>query len=218
MNSSRLYLFGALLSLTLTGCASPSLKTGHTTTQAGQTRPPRVLSANATPLEKLIVGGVEQESYTLNYDPAYVKLDYPGGDVPLDRGVCADVVVRAFRKAGMDLQKEVHEDMKASFAAYPKNWGATRPDRNIDHRRVANLMTFFERKGKAVTVSKQAEDYRPGDVVAWELDSGRLHIGLVTDVKIANTERYAMVHNIAAGAQIEDVLFAWRIIGHYRYF
>jgi hypothetical protein len=174
----------------------------------------------------VIAGSLEQTSYTLSYDPAYVKLDYPGGDVPPDRGVCADVVIRAFRKAGVDLQKEVHEEMRTNFAAYPKHWGAAGPDRNIDHRRVANLMTYFERKGKALPVSTDPQQYRPGDVVAWDLGNGRLHIGMVTDARVEGKSHYAVVHNIAAGAQLEDkrdgtllsVLFAWKIIGHYRYF
>lgn len=174
--------------------------------------------AQSTPLEKLIAGGVEQTAYTSGYDPAYVKLSYPGGDVPRERGVCADVIVRAFRQAGVDLQKELHEDMTRHFTAYPQKWGAARPDANIDHRRVANLMTFFERRQKGLPLSKQAGDYAPGDVVAWDLGNGLLHIGLVTDVRAGGNSPYQIVHNIGAGAKLEDVLFAWRVIGHYCYF
>jgi uncharacterized protein YijF (DUF1287 family) len=130
--------------------------------------------------------------------------------------VCADVVVRAFRSAGVDLQKEIHEDMAQHFAAYPNKWGARKPDSNIDHRRVPNLMTFFERSGKSVPITKTPADYLPGDIVAWELDSRLLHIGLVTDVVADGTPNYLAVHNIGAGAKIEDVLMSWKIIGHYR--
>jgi uncharacterized protein YijF (DUF1287 family) len=150
-----------------------------------------------------------------------VKLDYPNGDVPIETGVCADVVVRAFRKAGIDLQKELHEDMKKNFAKYPRKWGARRPDSNIDHRRVPNLMTWFDRRSKTQPTrlaARDAKDYLPGDVVAWELDNGLPHIGMVSKIKVEGTERYAVVHNIGLGARIEDVLFAWKITGHYRYF
>jgi uncharacterized protein len=176
------------------------------------------LKPGATPLEKALANSIEQTTKTLRYDPSYVKLDYPNGDVPFESGVCADVIVRAFRQGGVDLQKEVHEDMTRNFKKYPQKWGAKRPDRNIDHRRVANLMTWFERQGKNLALSDNANDYRAGDVVAWELDNGRLHIGLVSRIKIEGTDRLALVHNIGLGARLEDVLFAWKIIGHYRYF
>lgn len=176
------------------------------------------IAPNATPLEKVNAGALEQITYTTSYDPAYVKLAYPNGDVPRERGVCADVVVRAFRQGGVDLQKELHEDMTAHFAKYPAKWGAKKPDRNIDHRRVANLMTWLDRRGKSLPLGQQARAYQPGDVVAWELPSGLLHIGLVSKIAVAGTDRYAIVHNIGAGARLEDVLFSWQIIGHYRYF
>jgi uncharacterized protein len=176
------------------------------------------VKADAKPLEKVNAGAIEQTTQTTGYDASYVKLDYPNGDVALDTGVCADVVVRAFRKAGLDLQKELHEDMKKNFAKYPQKWGARRPDSNIDHRRVPNLMTWFDRQGKALTVTKDAKDYLPGDVVAWQLDNGLPHIGMVSKIKVEGTERYAVVHNIGLGARIEDTLFVWKITGHYRYF
>jgi hypothetical protein len=175
-------------------------------------------SPNATPLERLNASAIEQTTVTTSYDPAYVKIDYPNGDVPIETGVCADVVVRAFRKAGIDLQKELHEDMKVHFVKYPKKWGAQRPDKNIDHRRVQNLMTWFDRKGKSLPVSQTDRDYLPGDVVSWALSDGRPHIGLVSTVKVEGTDRYAVIHNIGLGARLEDVLFAWTINGHYRYF
>jgi uncharacterized protein len=169
-------------------------------------------------LKPVVEGAIEQTRYTFSYDPAYVKLSYPGGDVPQDRGVCSDVVVRAFRKAGVDLQKEVHEDISRNFSAYPNVWGNKKPDSNIDHRRVPNLMMYFKRQGKAVAITKAAGDYLPGDVVAWDLGNGLLHIGIVSNVKLKQQDAFCIVHNIGAGARIEDALFSWKIIGHYRYF
>ena len=176
------------------------------------------VKVDASPLDKLNASAIEQTTYTNSYDPAYVKLDYPNGDVPKETGVCADVIVRAFRAAGIDLQKELHEDMTASFAKYPKKWRARKPDRNIDHRRVPNLMTWFNRKGKELPITQTDQDYQPGDVVSWNLDSGLTHIGIVSKIKVEGTNRYAIVHNIGAGARLEDVLFQWKITGHYRYF
>lgn len=173
---------------------------------------------DATPLEKVNSAAIEQTTYTKTYDAAYTKLEYPNGDVPKETGVCADVVVRAFRSGGIDLQKELHEDMTANFKKYPQKWNAHKPDRNIDHRRVPNLMTWFERQGKTLPLTQEPKDYLPGDVVAWELGNGLLHIGLVSKIKVDGGERYAVVHNIGLGARLEDVLFAWKIIGHYRYF
>ena len=172
-----------------------------------------------SPLVKQVVeDAIEQTGYTFSYDPSYVKLSYPGGDVPRDRGVCSDVVVRAFRKAGVDLQKEVHEDMKRSFSYYPQQWGAKRPDSNIDHRRVPNLMTYFKRARKDLPLTRDPKEYLPGDVVAWDLGNGLVHIGLVSNLKEQGAERHTIIHNIGSGARIEDVLFSWKVIGHYRYF
>ncbi len=167
-------------------------------------------------IKRVVDSAIEQTRQTFEYDPSYTTLDYPNGDVPLERGVCADVIVRAFRTAGVDLQKEVHEDMARHFAAYPAKWGARKPDSNIDHRRVPNLMTLFERRARSVPITRKPSDYNPGDVVAWELDNHLLHIGLVTDAVAGGTPNYLVVHNIGAGAKIEDVLMAWKIIGHYR--
>jgi hypothetical protein len=167
---------------------------------------------------QVVAGAIEQTGYTHLYDPAYVQLAYPGGDPPPDRGVCSDVVVRAFRRAGVDLQKEVHEDMARNFSVYPNQWHLRAPDPNIDHRRVPNLMTYFTRMGKSVPVSRKPEDYAPGDVVAWDLGGGLLHIGVVSDTRASGSRDYEIVHNIGAGARLEDVLFSWTIIGHYRYF
>ena len=175
------------------------------------------LVSNDTAL--IIVRAAElQTYYTHSYDPSYKRLAYPGGDVPSDRGVCSDVVVRAFRATGIDLQKDVHEDMRRSFSAYPNNWGLSRPDPNIDHRRVANLMTFFERRGCALGITRDPGRFLPGDVVAWRLDNGRLHIGIVDSAATERRTRYLVLHNIGDGVQREDILFRWEIIGHYRYY
>ncbi len=201
----------ALLLLVLTGCTSFSAQT-----QPAQEASPALQATKhnpkVTPTEKLIAAALEQVAVTTEYDPAYVKLAYPNGDVPIKTGVCADVIVRAFRQVGLDLQKELHEDMKRSFTQYPKKWGAKAPDTNIDHRRVPNLMTWFARQGKALPFS----DYQPGDVVAWDLGGGLTHIGFVSDVKA--DQQYKIVHNIGAGTQLEDRLLEWKVIGHYRYF
>jgi uncharacterized protein YijF (DUF1287 family) len=151
------------------------------------------------------------------YDPGYVRMAYPNGDVAGDRGVCTDVIIRAYRKMKIDLQKEVHEDMKANFSKYPKIWGATRPDTNIDHRRVPNLMTFFSRRGETKPISDKSSDYLPGDIVCWNLTDKITHIGIVVDRKSSDGKRYMIVHNIGAGQVLEDCLFRFKIIGHYRY-
>jgi uncharacterized protein YijF (DUF1287 family) len=151
------------------------------------------------------------------YDPGYYTMDYPNGDVPEDRGVCTDVIIRAYRKMGIDLQKEVHEDIKANFNAYPNIWGLTSTDKNIDHRRVPNLMTFFERNGEVKIISSNPIDYAPGAIVCWHLGGGVTHIGLVSNLKSDGGTRYLVIHNIGAGQVVEDCLFHFEIIGHYRY-
>ena len=177
------------------------------------------LPPNAPPqLKQMLDGAIAQAGVTTSYDPSYVGLVYPGGDVPEQTGVCSDVVVRAFRKAGIDLQKEIHEDMKAARSAYPTKWGATSLDSNIDHRRVLNLMAYFRRQGKSLPVTYSATDYQPGDIVAWDLTSGMDHIGIVTNILSDSADRYLIVHNIGAGTRVEDVLFDWTIKGHYRFF
>jgi uncharacterized protein YijF (DUF1287 family) len=158
-----------------------------------------------------------QVSVTLHYDPAYVRLAYPGGDVPIERGVCSDVLIRAFRKRGVDLQRLVHEDMRANFASYPQNWGLRGPDSNIDHRRVLNLQKLFERRGLARPITRDPADYWVGDIVAYMLPGELPHIGIVSERRSPDGQRPLLIHNIGAGAQIEDVLFAYRIAGHYRW-
>lgn len=171
-------------------------------------------------LHKFVAAAVERTHHVVRYDPKYVRLAYPGGDVPPDTGVCTDEVIRAYRAVGVDLQKEVHEDMVKNFGAYPskQRWGRTSPDANIDHRRVPNLMVFFSRKGEVLPISTRAEDYQPGDLVTWDLGGGLTHIGMVVDQRLPLSRRYMVVHNIGQGPKLEDVLFGWKIIGHYRYF
>ena len=147
------------------------------------------------------------------YDGRYVRIPYPGGDVPAGTGVCTDVVIRAFRKAGVDLQKLVHEDMAKDFGAYPKAWGRRSPDANIDHRRVPNLMTFLARMGASRPRTTRAADYEEGDLVTWDLGGGVTHIGIV----VLEGGRPWIVHNIGAGPRLEDRLFAWTVTGHYRW-
>lgn len=153
----------------------------------------------------------------VEYDPQYFSIPYPNGDVPAGKGVCTDVVIRAYRKLGIDLQKEVHEDMKANFGLYPKNWGLKTTDKNIDHRRVPNLMKFFSRFGTEKPITTNASDYAPGDIVAWNLTGSVTHIGIVVDKKSPDGKRYMIVHNIGFGQVMDDVLFEYKIIGHYRY-
>jgi len=154
---------------------------------------------------------------TIIYDPTYFSIPYPNGDVPSNRGVCTDVVIRAFRKLGIDLQQRVHEDMKANFNLYPKNWGLTKTDTNIDHRRVPNLMTFFTQNGKEKPITMNALDYQPGDIVCWNLGGGTTHIGIMVDRKSPDGQRFMVVHNIGRGQVLEDILFQYPIIGHYTY-
>lgn len=161
-------------------------------------------------------------AYTLTkqqvqYDPAYFSIAYPNGDVPANKGVCTDVVIRTYRKLGIDLQKEVHEDMLANFELYPKNWGLSKPDKNIDHRRVPNLMLFFTRHGIVKSISQNPEVYLPGDIVCWNLGGAITHIGIVSNMKSDDGKRYLIIHNIGAGQVAEDMLFNHKIIGHYQY-
>ncbi|MHB1456564.1 MAG: DUF1287 domain-containing protein [Armatimonadota bacterium] len=182
------------------------------------THPLKTTPLNSPEIQAIIDSAIEQTHITTSYDPAYVIIPYPDGDVPSNTGVCSDVVIRAFRKAGVDLQAKVHEDMHANFAAYPLQWGLTRPDSSIDHRRVPNLMTYFKRQGKSFQITLNAADYHPGDVVAWDFGAGKTHIGLVCNKRNLKTGRFLIVHNAGMGTRLEDRLFDWPIIGHYRYF
>ncbi len=198
-----------LVLLVLTTLPFSQSATGQQTSP--QTRPTSTWSS------ALINSAREQVGVTLIYDGRYQSLSFPNGDVPRARGVCTDVVIRALRDAhGLDLQAEVNADMKAHFSAYPKNWGLTRTDRNIDHRRVPNLQTFFKRRGASLPVTDNAADYRPGDIVSWMLPGNLPHIGIVTDQMNANATRPLIVHNIGWGTRVNDMLFEYDITGHYR--
>ncbi|WP_236215495.1 DUF1287 domain-containing protein [Metapseudomonas otitidis] len=165
---------------------------------------------------RLVEAARTQVGVTLGYDPAYRRIAYPGGDVPLATGVCTDVVIRALRAQGLDLQQRVHEDMRRHFSAYPRHWGLKRPDPNIDHRRVPNLMTWFDRQGLSLRVGQAAADYQPGDIVTWDLGRGLQHIGIISDRRSREGTPLAL-HNIGQGTREEDILFRWPILGHYRF-
>jgi len=169
---------------------------------------------------KLVAAAIERTQHTVRYDAAYVRIPYPNGDVPDDTGVCTDEIIRIYRAVGVDLQKEVHEDLQANFASYPNHsrWGLFQADTNIDHRRVPNLMVFFSRKGERLPTTTNRNDYLPGDLVTWDLSGNVPHIGMVVDRKSASSGNYLVVHNVGRGPKMEDALFAWKITGHYRYF
>lgn len=207
----------ARLCLTIVALAG-FLATSHDWSFAQQGSPGA--AGNHAFLEKLSDAAIERTHHTVRYDPKYVRIPYPEGDVPADTGVCTDEVIRSYRALGIDLQKEVHEDIAANFGSYPNHarWMLVHPDTNIDHRRVPNLMVFFGRKGISLATSTAGEDYGPGDLVTWDLGGGVPHIGIVVDRKSAETGRYLVVHNIGEGPKMEDVLLRWRITGHYRYY
>jgi uncharacterized protein YijF (DUF1287 family) len=167
--------------------------------------------------EKLSDAALSIVEAKIIYDPSYFSIGYPNGDVPAGKGVCTDVVIRAYRKLEVDLQKDVHEDMKANFDLYPKIWGLSTTDRNIDHRRVPNLMTFFTRKGRKKPISNSADDYVPGDIVCWNLGGSITHIGIIVNKKSKDGKRYMVVHNIGQGQVLADCLFEFTIIGHFTY-
>ncbi|MDR0364528.1 MAG: DUF1287 domain-containing protein [Bacteroidales bacterium] len=167
--------------------------------------------------QKLSEAAMSLTKQKVQYDPNYYVINYPNGDVPKNKGVCTDVIVRAYRAMNIDLQREVHEDMSANFSLYPNNWGLTAPDHNIDHRRVPNLMTYFSRFGDTKPVTKNPEDYLPGDIVCWDLGNGVKHIGLIVKEKSEDGLRHCIVHNIGSGQVVEDCLFSFEIIGHYAY-
>ena len=154
---------------------------------------------------------------SIQYDPTYFSIKYPNGDVPANKGVCTDVVIRTFRKLSIDLQKEVHEDMISNFSKYPKIWKLKKPDTNIDHRRVPNLEVFFERKGTKLLISKNANDYKTGEIVTWLIGNKLPHIGIVTAKKSLDGKRPMLVHNVGGGQVLEDCLFSYEIVGHFRY-
>lgn len=177
----------------------------------------QILSAQTDFRERLSEATVELINEDVIYDPGYYQIDYPNGDIPADKGVCTDVIIRAYRLVGIDLQKEVHEDMVRDFENYPNIWGLSRADKNIDHRRVPNLMTYFSKFGLTKPNSKDSEDYTSGDIVCWDLGNGMTHIGIVVDRKSNDGLRSLVVHNIGNGQVLADCLFEYTIIGHYFY-
>lgn len=179
--------------------------------------PRRAPRLDATFAQALIEVAIAQTATPVTYDGSYRRIPYPGGDVPANIGVCTDLIVRAYRAVGVDLQARVHEDMRAAFGSYPQLWGLSRADSNIDHRRVPNLQTYLRRRGAQLSVGRDAGDYLPGDLVTWILPGNLPHIGLVTDRRTADGERFLIVHNIGRGPEIEDMLFDYPISGHYRY-
>jgi uncharacterized protein len=176
-------------------------------------------SAQQQFLHRLSDAALERTLHIVRYEPAYVRIPYPGGDVPADSGVCTDEVIRAYRALGVDLQKEVHEDMERNFPAYPRKWkwALGHTDSNIDHRRVQNLMVFFARNGESLPIKRRPEEYSAGDLVTYDLGGNVPHIGIVVD-RIGASGASMIVHNIGAGPKLEDVLFSWKITGHYRYY
>ncbi len=167
---------------------------------------------------KLVAAAIERTSHQVSYDGRYQTISYPGGDVPDHMGVCTDVVIRSYRKLGIDFQKDIHEDMTSNFSEYPDIWGLARPDKNIDHRRVPNLQTLFKRKGIVLRTSTNPDDYVPGDLVTWILPGNLPHIGIIIDKKSVDNKRPLIVHNIGQGPKINDMLFDYPITGHYRYY
>jgi uncharacterized protein len=175
------------------------------------------LPSSTEAIKKLLASAREQSTVTKDYDPRYVQIAYPGDDVARERGVCSDVIIRAFRAVDIDLQKMVHEGMAKNFVVYPRKWNLSRPDRNIDHRRVPNLMMYFSRLGKALPIIENAQHFQAGDIVAWDLGTGQTHIGIASDERRLLAQRSLIFHNIGAGVKHEDVLFKWRLIGHSRF-
>ncbi|MFC0776823.1 DUF1287 domain-containing protein [Flavobacterium sp. HJSW_4] len=169
--------------------------------------------------EKLSQAAISIIDPSVDYDPAYFKIEYPNGDVPKNKGVCTDVIIRSYRILNIDLQKEVHEDMIENFSLYPnlKNWGMTKTDTNIDHRRVPNLEVFFERKGTKLPITQDAKDYKTGELVTWMINDKLPHIGIVTNKKSKDGKRNLIVHNVGRGQVLEDCLFEYKIVGHFKY-
>lgn len=167
--------------------------------------------------QRLSAAALARTDARVRYVPAYVKMDYPGGDAPADTGVCSDEVIRVYRALGVDLQRLVHEDMQAARGAYPNLWGAQGTDTNIDHRRVPNLMVFFARHGLSLPVTQNADDYQPGDVVVWVLSNGLLHTGMLVAPQSPDRKRHLVVHNIGEGPKLEDALWVGKVVAHFRY-
>lgn len=222
MKKVRILVFASIFVVANFACSQSSAVEdikGYLPQAAASPIADKAVEVSSEKIKKMLESAVDQTTKTKSYDPAYVVLPYPNGDVPIETGVCSDVVIRSFRNAGIDLQKEVYEDMRGNFAVYPKKWGLTAPDTNIDHRRVPNLQTYFKRRGKSLEIIQNAANYKPGDVVAWDLNGrGLTHIGIVSNLWNEDKTRFLIIHNIGSGTKTEDVLFNWKIIGHYRFF
>lgn len=187
-----------------------------------QKNPEKALTTNTEPQNfenKLSQAAISIIDPSIDYDPAYFAIDYPNGDIPKNKGVCTDVVIRSYRKLNIDLQKEVHEDMLENFELYPnlKKWGMTKTDTNIDHRRVPNLEIFFERKGIKLPVTQNPNDYKTGEIVTWMINDKLPHIGIITNKKTKDGKRNLIVHNVGNGQVLEDCLFEYKIVGHFKY-
>lgn len=209
-----------LLTVACGGDEPPPLTMAEARPELHQPAPEPQAPAPAASANELVRAALARTDVEVEYDPSYFSLDYPGGDVPANKGTCTDVVIRSYRALGFDLQLLVHEDMEKDFGAYPDHWGLSSPDSNIDHRRVPNLQKFFARHGEKLARSKKASEYQPGDLVTWNVGRNGKHvdhIGIVTNTLADGEERYAIVHNIGEGPVLEDVLFKWPITGHFRY-
>lgn len=223
-NSKKILWLNLFLIFSLfTGCESDNLsviqKDISNIVKSSTVEKPKLAQIQSSEIRKVLTSANKQIETTTNYTQKYYSISYPNGDVPTETGACTDVVIRAFRAAGVDLQKEVHEDMSENFAKYPKKWGLSKTDTNIDHRRVPNLQTYFTRRRKSLPISNEGKNFKPGDVVSWDLDGkGMTHIGLVSNIWNEKEKRYLIIHNIGGGTSIEDRLFDWEITGHYRYF
>ena len=169
--------------------------------------------------DDIVASLLERTTHNVTYDGSYRSIGYPGGDVPENVGVCTDVIIRSYRKLGIDLQKLVHEDMQNNFTLYPSKriWGLNKPDKNIDHRRVPNLQTYFKRQGRALVLSDSPEEYKTGDIVTWMLPGNLPHIGMVVNERSVQTGNPLIVHNIGRGAEKTDMLFDYKITGHNRF-
>lgn len=168
-------------------------------------------------MKRLVEAAIDRTKHKVRYEASYRQIDYPSGDVPEEFGVCTDVIIRSYRQLGIDLQVDVHEDMEENFELYPKLWGLETTDTNIDHRRVPNLLTYFSRFGEVLPITQNPDDYKPGDLVTWNLGKGLTHIGIVTNKISKNNTRY-IVHNIGSGPKLDDCIFDWKITGHFRYY
>ncbi|MEO6519032.1 MAG: DUF1287 domain-containing protein [Pseudoxanthomonas sp.] len=219
--SAATFLFAVLAALCVTSCGpdkqssvpertADDVAGAQTSASLSQSLPVHVRTLVEATRARTSIGEI--------YDPSYFTIPYPGGDVPNDRGVCTDVVVRAYRVIGIDLQVQVHEDMRANFKLYPKLWGLRGTDRSIDHRRVPNLETFLQRKGAALPPTNSAGDYKPGDLVTWRLNNNLPHIGIVSDRRVPRSDRPLILHNIGGGTSEDDILFSYPVVGHFRYY